>query len=351
MPSVSILTATYQHSAFIGSCIESVLRQTNPDWEMILVDDGSQDGTAEIAESFGDPRIVVIRRPHEGIGGLARGYELALASAKSPIVAILDGDDTWPDQKIEHQLPLFADPGVVLSYGTAGLMDENGVTYAKYWHKPRGAVARNEPVGSILPALVRLNFINASTVMVRRTALDEVGGFWQPENTNYVDLPTWLRLAMTGKFAPSPRLLGNWRRHSTQVTTRSWFNATNDRTRFLEVFLSDVRDRLPPGIGADLEEAVRLDGSRQNQEAEIARGRIELISGNWAAAVDAFSTAFRSGGTGTRPVAAVGMLCALARTDMEVFVRAKGRHALPSRRHLARHGLAGRPGSFAVDSA
>jgi glycosyltransferase involved in cell wall biosynthesis len=347
VPSVSILTATYQHSPFIATCIESVLRQTNADWEMIVVDDGSEDGTPDIAESFEDPRIIVIRRPHEGVAGLARGYALALARATGPIVAILDGDDTWPERKIEQQLPLFADPAVVLSYGTAGLMDENGAIYAHYWHKPRGAVARNQPVGSILPALVRLNFINASTVMIRRTALDEVGGFWQPENTNYVDLPTWLRLAMTGEFAPSSDVLGHWRRHSSQVTTRSWFNTTNDRTGFLQTFLSDARDRLAPNIAASLEEAMRRDACRQNQEALIARGRIELIQGNWAAAADAFSKAFRSGGAGTRPVAAVGMLCALARTDLESFVRARGRHALPSRRHLARRGHGRRADTFA----
>ncbi|MCV7443750.1 glycosyltransferase family 2 protein [Mycobacterium paraense] len=351
MPSVSVLTATYHHGAFIGTCIKSVLRQTNPDWEMIIVDDGSEDGTPDIAESFGDPRIIVIRRPHEGIGGLGRGYASALARATSPIVAILDGDDTWPDHKIEQQLPLFADPGVVLSYGPAGLMDENGVTYAKYWHKPRGAVARNDPVGSILPALVRLNFINASTVMIRRTALDEVGGFWQPANTNYVDLPTWLRLAMAGRFAPAPEVVGYWRRHSTQVTTRGWLDNTNDRTAFLKAFVSDVRDRLPPSVTASLEEAACLDASRQNQEAWIARGRIELIEGNWGAATGAFSTAFRSGGASMRSVAAVGILCALARTDMEAFVRARGRHALPSRRHLATHGLAGRAGTFAGGNA
>jgi glycosyltransferase involved in cell wall biosynthesis len=318
---------------------------------MIVVDDGSQDGTAEIAESFDDPRIIVIRRPHEGVAGLARGYALALGRATSPIVAILDGDDTWPERKIERQLPLFADPGVVLSYGTCGLMDENGAIYANYWHKPRGAVARNEPVGSILPALVGLNFINASTVMLRRAALDEVGGFWQPDNTNYVDLPTWLRLAMTGKFAPSSDVLGHWRRHSSQVTTRSWFNATNDRTAFLEIFLSEVRDGLAPSVAASLEEAIRADASRQDQEALIARGRIELIQGNWGAAADAFSKAFRSGGARMRPVAAVGMLCALARTDLEAFVRARGRHALPSRRHLATHGRDRRAATFAGGNA
>jgi glycosyltransferase involved in cell wall biosynthesis len=351
MPSVSVLTATYQHSAFIARCIRSVLRQTSADWEMIIVDDGSEDGTPDIAESFGDPRIIVIRKPHEGIAGLAHGYALALARATSPIVAILDGDDMWPHRKIEQQLPLFADPGVVLSYGTAGLMDENDAIYANFWHKPRGTTARNEPVASILPALVRLNFIVASTVMIRRAALDEVGGFWQPENTNYVDLPTWLWLAMTGTFAPSSSIVGYWRRHSRQVTTRSWFNTINDRTGYLETFLSEVRDRIPPSITASLEEAIRLDASQQNQEAFMARGRIELIEGNWGAAADAFSKAFRSGGTRTRPVAAVGMLCALARTDMEGFVRAVGRHALPSRRHLASHRLEGRSGNFAGGNA
>src|ERR1022692_2358790 len=91
LPRVSILSPTYRHAAFIGDCIRSVLAQTVQDWEMIIVDDGSDDGTPDIAESFDDPRIVVLRRQHEGVAGLGRSYASAVARATSPIVAILEG--------------------------------------------------------------------------------------------------------------------------------------------------------------------------------------------------------------------------------------------------------------------
>ncbi len=61
-----MLTPTYQHAAFIGPCIRSVLAQTVPDWEMVIVDDASDDGTPDIAESFHDPRIVVLRHNTKG---------------------------------------------------------------------------------------------------------------------------------------------------------------------------------------------------------------------------------------------------------------------------------------------
>jgi len=101
---VSVLSPTYQHAAFIGDCIRSVLAQTVQDWEMMIVDDGSEDGTPDIAESFHDPRIVVLRRQHGGVAGLGRAYALAVASSGSPLVAILEGDDTWPPTKLEDQL-------------------------------------------------------------------------------------------------------------------------------------------------------------------------------------------------------------------------------------------------------
>src|SRR5665647_2802888 len=240
MPSVSILTPTYQHSEFIGDCIRSVLAQTVQDWEMVIVDDGSHDGTADIAESFDDPRIIVLRRQHVGVAGLGRSYASALAITTSPFVAILEGDDTWPATKLADELPLFDDPAVVLAYGSAELMDEHGFVYARYWYAPRERVARNDPVGTILPALVNFDFIVAATVMVRRSALDQIGGFVQPVGIPYVDHPTWLRLATTGTFARSTRILGHWRRHAGQVTTRTWFDSAPDRASYLQAAAEDA---------------------------------------------------------------------------------------------------------------
>jgi glycosyltransferase involved in cell wall biosynthesis len=108
-----MLSLTYQHAAFIGDCIRSVLAQTLQDWEMVIVDDGSEDGTADIAESFHDPRIVVLHRQHEGVAGLGRAHASAVARTRSPVLAILEGDDTWPVTELEEHLPLFDDPAVV----------------------------------------------------------------------------------------------------------------------------------------------------------------------------------------------------------------------------------------------
>ena len=340
MPKVSVLSPTYQHAAFISDCIRSVLAQTVQDWEMIIVDDGSNDGTPDIAESFGDPRILVLRLQHEGVVGLGRSYALAVAKARSPVVAILEGDDTWPATKLEDELPLFNDPEVVLAYGSAGLMDETGCVYARFWHAPRGRVARNDPVGAILPALVNVNFIVAATVMVRRSALEQIGGFIQPSGFPFVDHPTWLRLATIGTFARSPRDLGFWRRYPRQVTTRSWFDAAPDRTSYLQAVAADARGIVNSDVLTKLAILIRRDRSRQREEVMIARGRVALLEGRWRQAAALFMPLLRTGGPRNRAVASLGLLCAGSRTDMERVISAMGRHSLPSRRHLASHGTA-----------
>ena len=338
MPQVSVLSPTYKHAAFIGDCIRSVQAQTLQDWEMIIVDDGSDDGTADIAESFNDPRIKVIRREHEGVSGLGRSYALAVAKAKSPIFAILEGDDTWPTTKLEDELPLFNDPDVVLAYGSAGLIDLKGRVYARYWHAPHGKTARNEPVGTILPALVNVNFILAVTVMVRRSALEQIGGFFQPNGIPYVDHPTWLRLATVGKFARSSRNLGFWRRHATQVTTRSWFDSAPDRTPYLQVVADEASDIVSPETLTALMVEIHRDPLRLGEELMVARGRMALLEGRWRDAAALFLRLVKTGGWRNRIIAAMGLVCAGTRTDMEFAISALGRHSLPSRRHLASHG-------------
>lgn len=336
-PRVSILSPTYQHAAFIGDCVRSVLAQTMQDWEMIIVDDGSDDGTADIAESFDDPRIVVLRRRHEGVVGLCGAYTAALAKASSPFVAILEGDDTWPTTKLADQLPLFTDPGVVLAYGSAGLMDQDGHLYARHWHAPRGKVGSNDPIGTILPALVNVNFIVAATVMIRRAALERIGGFFQPTGIPYVDHPTWLRLATTGRFAKSSKVLGYWRRYARQVTTRSWFATDLDREPYMQAIADEARGVVSPDVLAALAASTRRDPFRQREEARIAHGRVALLEGRWRQAAEVFAQLLRTGEPRTRVVAAAGLLCAGTRTDLEPIIGAMGRHSLPSRRHLSSH--------------
>lgn len=100
---VSIITPCYNGERFIAETIESVLRQTYTDWEMIVVDDGSGDGTARIAADYAarDGRIQLVRQPN---GGTASARNNAMRRARGQYIALLDADDVWDANFLERQL-------------------------------------------------------------------------------------------------------------------------------------------------------------------------------------------------------------------------------------------------------
>lgn len=219
---VSIVTPAYQHSEFIGECIRSVLGQSWPDWEMIVVDDGSTDGTAGIAESFGDPRIKVIRQENKGLYRLAETYNAALAEARGSLVAVLEGDDWWPSDKLESQVPDFGDPEIVLS---SGLFEpiKDGESLGVFPLEAQAArdYGSNHPVGRAALHMLHphgLTFTFPVTVVMRRDALLKAGGFLQPQGLPLVDYPTFLAMTLQGRWVFHQKVLGYWRRHSSSAT-------------------------------------------------------------------------------------------------------------------------------------
>ncbi|HET7188328.1 MAG TPA: glycosyltransferase family 2 protein, partial [Gemmatimonadaceae bacterium] len=122
-PLVTILSPVYNQERYVAQCIESALAQTYTEWEQIFVDDGSTDGTRDVIARYRDPRIQVIALPHRGLGALAESYNAALAVARGSLVGILEGDDAWPADKLELQVPTFDDPATFLSWGRGALID------------------------------------------------------------------------------------------------------------------------------------------------------------------------------------------------------------------------------------
>lgn len=330
-PRVAIITPTFRHRDYIHPCIASVLAQDVREWEMVVVDDGSDDGTPDIVESFHDPRIRLVRNQHHGLAALGSAYATGLALSSSPLIAVLEGDDLWPPRKLSTQVPMLDDPGVVLAYGSAGLVDDGGQVYARHRHAPRGPVARNEPLGSIAPALIRTDFIVTATVMVRRSALDAIGGFAQPPGIPYVDLPTWLRLATQGRFAHSREILGYWRRHALQWTIQSVLDTEPDRTEYLVNLAKIIEPLLGPGNRRSLWRAVEGDLARRTQEAAMSRARMDLLMGNWRSASRAWRHLLLNGEPRTRALAALGLVCGGAHLDVEWAIRVLGRHSYPRR--------------------
>ncbi len=223
-PIVSIITPTYNHENYIADCIKSVIKQTYKDWEMIIVDDGSSDNTLDIAVEFAksDNRIKVFTQKNIGIFRLGQTYNYALSKATGKYIAVLEGDDIWLPEKLGIQVnELEKDESTVLCWGKAysstsdlkqdyQLYPDEDIQNLKYFN--------NDPTGTAAIKLIYTCFIPALTVVVRRAALQAIGGFIQNYHLPLVDLPTWQQLSLKGKFVYINQPLGRWRIYPNQVT-------------------------------------------------------------------------------------------------------------------------------------
>jgi glycosyltransferase involved in cell wall biosynthesis len=243
-PLVSILSSVYNEHLYIEQTIRSVLNQTYAHWEWIILDDGSTDGTEEILRGIKDKRVKCVFQ--ENIGYLAKNLNKALKISCGSIIAPLDGDDYWPENKLEVQVKSFEDRDVVLSYGECFLINPEGKTIAHIGLPEDSSIANNNPAGSALKRLlVDIDcFICNTTVMYRRSILLDAGGFVE-ENGLSPDFPTWVKLSLAGRFSAIPACLGYYRKHMKSTT----FN-TNQKYYFenLVNFLREFYQQNVPGL-------------------------------------------------------------------------------------------------------
>lgn len=188
-PLVSVLMLTYNGARFIKEAIESVLSQTYPHVELIIIDDGSADRTKEIIRGFTDKRIRYICHEHNA-GLLVRRKE-SLNLAEGAYVAVLDSDDLWLPTKLEKQVDhLGAHPDCVLVGTWITRMDERGAMI--------GTTKYNSDDLSIRASILMRNQFAHSSVLMRKDALDRTAGYRFPLDE---DLDLFLQLGLQGSFA------------------------------------------------------------------------------------------------------------------------------------------------------
>ena len=197
-PAVSILTPAFDVARFVGATVDSALAQTSPDWEMVVVDDGSVDGTAAAVAARKDPRIRLIRQANAGVSA-ARSR--AMEAARGRAVLFLDADD-WlaPDALARLSAALAASPDAVGAYGAYAFVAEDAAPGDPPLRRKSGPF----PAGDILERLVVQNlFANGGHLLVRREAVDRAGPFLS--HVRYgEDWEYWIRLALQGPFAVVP---------------------------------------------------------------------------------------------------------------------------------------------------
>jgi hypothetical protein len=205
MPSLSVILPVKNLERFLAPAIESVLLQTFRDFELLVCDDGSTDGSVAIAEAFAakDSRVRVLRQESMG---LARILNFGLEQAAAPLVARMDGDDVALPERFEKQVGFLADnPGCVLVGSSAETMDEEGWPVAA-WTVP----TEHEQIDGGHIAGREVNVIHP-TIVYRRAMVLQVGGYRPVEGKFVEDIDLWLRLAEIGRLANLPEQLLQYR--------------------------------------------------------------------------------------------------------------------------------------------
>lgn len=208
-PKVSVVMSVYDGEPFLQEAVESVLNQTFADFEFIIIDDGSSDGTWEILESYGDARIRLVR--NEENVGLTRSLNKGLTLARGEYIARHDADDVSIRSRFERQVGVLDKQlDVVLVSGNMDLIDGDG----EVWHQSR----RNASPGLIAWLLLFYNYIGGhGAVMFRRQLAVDLGGYSE-EFLYSQDHDLWLRLAEVGDIRIVPDVLVQWRRHDDSIS-------------------------------------------------------------------------------------------------------------------------------------
>ena len=330
-PLVSVITPTFNQARFIADCIGSVKAQTYPNWEMIIIDDGSTDDTAAIVEKHQDSRIHYQRQKHVGILALADTYNRALSNSKGDLVSILEGDDLWTAEKLELLVPKFADPEVVLAYGRTiplvGTRQYPKKTIPGPYHVRNFGLATlfNQPVGAAAVAMVTGGvgaFTFPCAVVMRRSALDSIGGFQFVNNLGAVDVPTFATLSLRGRFEFVDRVVAYWRRYPGAA---SWIRHREQligNRKFARTFLAEHRAELP--LTPERSKAIERSWHVHMKRAAFNAGRYLLLQGKWAQAGDEFLSALRSPDPKVVAASVIGYAASLLRKDIEGFMGAAG---------------------------
>jgi len=165
---VSVIIPTHNRAAMVRRAVASVLRQTYPHLECIVVDDASTDDTAQIVAEFGDGRIRYLR--HERNKGASAARNTGIAQATGELIAFLDDDDEWLPAKLEKQVPLLQQAPEQVGLVYCWLDYYRDETLVREWHP----TLQGYVFDRVLDAQ-RLG--NSSTLLVRREVVETVGGF------------------------------------------------------------------------------------------------------------------------------------------------------------------------------
>jgi glycosyltransferase involved in cell wall biosynthesis len=209
-PTVTVVMPTFNHLEYLRVAVASVYAQTFDDWELVIVDDGSDEETRRFLRAPHDSRMRVVFGSHTGVPAVVRNR--GIAEARGRYVAFLDSDDQWAADKLRRQLALMAaTPARRWSYTAVRKIDIEGRSEDVQSWAPHS--------GSILEQILRLDAkIATPTVVADVSLVRELGGF--DERMRFIeDYDLWARLAMRSEVSADATPLSDIRNHPGRFTS------------------------------------------------------------------------------------------------------------------------------------
>ena len=214
-PFVSIIIPTYQNCNRLRDALNSVLSQTYNNYEVLIMDDGSTDGTEEMVNSFKDSRIFYYWNKNSG--GPAKPRNRGIKFSKGNWIAFLDSDDSWKPNKLKMCIENISEQ-VDLIYHDLEIIYASQKIFQRKKARTRKL---KKPV--LIDLLINDNLICNSSVMVRKNLLEKVGGINESKSLVAAeDYNTWLRIAnLTNQFFYLPHTLGYYLKHNDSLSNKN----------------------------------------------------------------------------------------------------------------------------------
>lgn len=234
MPRVSIIVAAYNAARYLSAAINSVLTQTYADWEIIVIDDGSTDGTSSVVRSYSPKLGAQLRYVYQANRGVSAARNRGIREARGEFVAILDADDVWLPARLARGVAVMdSSPRVGLVHSRIARINSDGTIF-DYLVFP----ARYQSGMIAVDLYTRRANILSATVLLRKRCLNDVGNFDETMHT-CEDRDLWFRLAEHYEVAYIDEILAHYR-----VNTGG---ATSDPDRMLKGQLFFVRKHYKRG--------------------------------------------------------------------------------------------------------
>jgi glycosyltransferase involved in cell wall biosynthesis len=272
----SVVIPTYNRASKLQRALESVLAQSYDNFEILVMDDGSTDNSAEVVASFGDTRITY--RWEKNFGGPARPRNRGIALAKGEWICFLDADDWWTADKLQVCFDYINDK-VDLVYHDLNIVADQPKLFGRKINKSRQV---KPPV--FMDLLLKGNAINNSSVVVRKRLLERIGGFNESaEMIASEDYNTWLRIAqLTEQFVYLPRILGYYLSHTQSLSQKDM--SVSDRCAVSEFVPS-----------LSIQQKIKLEAN-----FSYTKGRFNYLAGNYVEAKADLWFTLRNGNVVTR---------------------------------------------------